>query len=70
MLVAEDEGQLVGMVGLFAAPFMFNADAMAAYEVVWWVDQDAQGQGQGRRSWLPSSQPARPRAARPSRWCT
>ncbi|MGX5731963.1 N-acetyltransferase family protein [Pseudoxanthomonas beigongshangi] len=48
MLVAEDGGQLVGMVGLFAAPFMFNADAMAAYEVVWWVDPDAQGQGTGK----------------------
>lgn len=48
MLVAEDGGQLVGMVGLFAAPFMFNADTMAAYEVVWWVDPGAQGQGAGK----------------------
>jgi GNAT superfamily N-acetyltransferase len=48
MLVAEDGGQLVGMVGLFAAPFMFNADILAAYEVVWWVDPDAQGQGVGK----------------------
>jgi GNAT superfamily N-acetyltransferase len=48
MLVAEDAGELVGMVGLFAAPFMFNSDVMAAYEVVWWVDPDAQGRGAGK----------------------
>ena len=48
MLVAEDAGELVGMVGLFAAPFMFNGDVTAAYEVVWWVDPDAQGRGAGK----------------------
>lgn len=48
MLVAEDAGELVGMVGLFVAPFMFNGDITAAYEVVWWVDPDAQGRGAGK----------------------
>lgn len=48
MLVAEDAGELVGMVGLFAAPFMFNSDVMAAYEVVWWVEPGAQGRGAGK----------------------
>lgn len=48
MLVAEDAGELVGMVGLFAAPFMFNSDVTAAYEVVWWVDPEAQGRGAGK----------------------
>lgn len=48
MLVAEDAGQLVGMVGLFVAPFMFNGDLTAAYEVVWWVDPEAQGRGAGK----------------------
>lgn len=49
MLVAEeDDNKLVGMVGLFVAPFMFNADVTAAYEVVWWVDPDEQGKGAGR----------------------
>lgn len=48
MLVAEEGGQLVGMVGLFVAPFMFNGDIIAAYEVVWWVDPEAQGQGAGK----------------------
>jgi len=48
MLVAEDEGYLVGMVGLFVAPFMFNNDLLGAYEVVWWVDPGAQGAGVGQ----------------------
>lgn len=48
MLVAESEAGVVGMVGLFVAPFMFNGDCRAAYEVVWWVDPEAQGAGAGR----------------------
>jgi len=48
MLVAEHEGEVVGMVGLFVAPFMFNADKKAAYEVVWWVNPEAQGHGAGK----------------------
>lgn len=48
MLVAESDGALVGMVGLFVAPFMFNASKTGAYEVVWWVDPDAQGAGVGK----------------------
>lgn len=48
MLLAEHEGQVVGMVGLFVAPFMFNNDKIGAYEVVWWVDPEAQGNGAGK----------------------
>lgn len=48
MLVAEVEGRPVGMVGLFVAPFMFNHAIKGAYEVVWWVDPDAQGNGAGK----------------------
>lgn len=48
MLVAEHDGRVVGMVGLFVAPFMFNVDKIGAYEVVWWVDPDAQGNGAGK----------------------
>lgn len=48
MLVAEADGKVCGMVGLFVAPFMFNADRVGAYEVVWWVDPDAQGAGVGK----------------------
>lgn len=48
MLLAEHEGEVVGMVGLFVAPFMFNNDRTGAYEVVWWVDPAAQGNGAGK----------------------
>lgn len=48
MLVAELDVGLVGMVGLFVAPFMFNAEKTGAYEVVWWVDPEAQGAGVGK----------------------
>jgi GNAT superfamily N-acetyltransferase len=48
MLVAESDGQVVGMVGLFVAPFLFNNDITAAYEVVWWVEPNAQGHGAGK----------------------
>lgn len=47
LLVAEVDGEVVGMVGLFVAPFMFNHDRIGAYEVVWWVNPDAQGAGVG-----------------------
>lgn len=48
MLLAEDQGQVVGMAGLFIAPFMFNSSRTGAYEVVWWVDPGAQGHGAGK----------------------
>lgn len=49
MLVAEVDGKVVGMVGLVVAPFMFNHSINAAYEVVWWVDPEAQGTGVGKQ---------------------
>ncbi len=48
MLVADADGTLAGMVGLFVAPHMFNVQVTAAYEVVWWVDPSAQGAGIGK----------------------
>jgi GNAT superfamily N-acetyltransferase len=44
MLMAGD----VGMVGLMVVPFMFNPDHRVAYEVVWWVNPEAQGLGAGK----------------------
>jgi GNAT superfamily N-acetyltransferase len=49
MLVAEEGGKVVGMVGLVVAPFMFNNSINAAYEVVWWVEPEAQGAGVGKQ---------------------
>lgn len=46
MLVAGDEP--VGMVGLICTPFMFNPALKVAYEVVWWVNPEAQGAGAGK----------------------
>ena len=43
MLVAELDGRIVGMVGLFIGPFLFNRDRLGAYEVVWWVAPEARG---------------------------
>lgn len=48
MLIAEDESGPVGMVGLMAVPFMFNPAHRVAYEVVWWVNPEAQGLGAGK----------------------
>lgn len=48
MLVADVSGKVVGMVGLFVAPFMFNNARTGAHEVVWWVEPDAQGAGVGK----------------------
>ncbi|KRA74267.1 hypothetical protein ASD78_12300 [Lysobacter sp. Root667] len=48
LLAENDAGEVIGMVGLFVAPFMFNRDRCAAYEVMWWVNPDAQGAGAGK----------------------
>ena len=48
LLLAEDEGRVVGMAGLFVLPFMFNANHVSAHEVVWWVEPEAQGKGAGK----------------------
>ena len=48
MLVAEVDGKVYGMVGLFVAPHLFNVNVKAAYEVVWWVEPEAQGAGVGK----------------------
>lgn len=48
MLMAEHEGEVVGMVGLYVLPFMFNANHASAHEIVWWVNPEAQGTGAGK----------------------
>lgn len=49
VLLVADEGDLVGMVGLYVGPFMFNAGLKTAHEVMWWVDPEAQGRGVGKQ---------------------
>lgn len=41
--VAERDGELVGMIGLMIAPFLFNQNRKFAVEIVWWVAPDARG---------------------------
>lgn len=48
LLLADDNGP-VGMVGLCVAPFMFNGNVKAAYEVVWWVNPEHRGGMAGAR---------------------
>lgn len=43
MHVAEKDGRIVGMIGLFISPFMFNRNSVGAYEVVWWLDPESRG---------------------------
>jgi GNAT superfamily N-acetyltransferase len=40
-LVAEQDGDVIGMVGLVVVPFMFNPSKRSAHEVVWYVDPSA-----------------------------
>lgn len=47
MLVAEVDGEVVGMVGLVLTPFPFEPELLGAYEVIWWVEPDAQARGIG-----------------------
>lgn len=49
MLVAEQNGCLVGMVGLAIASFLFNTEYRVAYEVVWYVSPKHRGGTVGMR---------------------
>lgn len=49
MLVAENEGEIVGMLGAYVAPGMFNASVSGAHEVVWYVEEIARDLGVGRK---------------------
>lgn len=48
MLVAEIEGNVVGMVGLVVTSFPFNPAVIGAYEIIWWVDPAHQSNGVGK----------------------
>lgn len=47
MLVADVDGEVVGMVGLFIEPFTFNVATTMATELVWWVEPEHQRSGVG-----------------------
>lgn len=39
-LVAEEDGKLVGMLGLLIAPHLFNNNVLVAEEIAWWVEPE------------------------------
>lgn len=45
MLVAEHEGELVGMAGLHVEPFTFYPSILMATEVVFWINEESRGKG-------------------------
>lgn len=47
LLVADDDGPLIGMVGLAFVPFIFNRAKTMACEVMWWVEPGCRELGVG-----------------------
>lgn len=41
VLVAENDGQVVGGIGIFYTPLLWNDDILTAEEHFWWVAKDA-----------------------------
>jgi GNAT superfamily N-acetyltransferase len=48
MLVAELESKVVGMIGLVVTSFPFDPTILGAYEIIWWVEPEAQSLGVGK----------------------
>lgn len=61
--VAENEGELVGMVGVIFVPFMFNQSHTYATEIVWWVAPAARGTSVASRLLTAIEAPCRERGA-------
>ena len=47
VLLAEDDGIVVGMLAVIVAPTEFNNNVTAAGEIVWWVNEEARSTGAG-----------------------
>lgn len=43
MLVAEADGEVVGMACLFIEPFTFNLEVSVASELAWWIEPEHRG---------------------------
>lgn len=48
LIVAESGWELIGVVGLFIAPSMFNDDVLCGYETMWWVTPNRHAGGVGK----------------------
>lgn len=49
MWLAEDDGNLVGIVGAIIYPLYFNPGAKVVQELWWWVSPESRGSGVGRQ---------------------
>jgi GNAT superfamily N-acetyltransferase len=47
-VVENDDGGLVGMIGMAVVPFSFNKNRKVAVEVIWWLSPNAMGKGVGK----------------------
>lgn len=61
--VAEQDGELVGMVGVMITPFLFNRDHLSATEIVWWVSPAVRGTSVAARLLQVIEAPCRERGA-------
>lgn len=43
LLVADEGGEVVGMVCLFVEPFLFNPERTIASELAWWIEPEHRG---------------------------
>lgn len=48
LLVAEDDGEIVGMAGAIAYPLYFNREHLTGQELFWWVDPEHRTDGAGQ----------------------
>lgn len=63
ILIAEFEGEPIGMLGIVIAPMFFNFAVTFAQELMWWVDTDARGSGAAMRLIREAEGEARDRGA-------
>lgn len=49
ILIAEDDGDTLGMIGIAITPLFFNFAETMAQELMWWVDESARGTGAAMR---------------------
>lgn len=48
LFVAEEDGKLVGIMGVLGVPFIFNSSITAAHEVIWFVSPSYRKSSLGR----------------------
>ena len=49
VFVAESGDNVIGMIGVILAPFMFNPAYTHSGEIIWWIEPEHAGEGLGRQ---------------------